>query len=948
VALPVQRRARAALLVYLAIERDVSRAQVLSVFWPESSEDKARHALSQALYQLRQTVGEESLLVEGDRIRVLGALQIDAEEFEQAVEADSTDVALQLYRAPFLAGIDNLPTKSLENWADARRAHYERLHRRARRAQINNCLARADYDGAIAVAREWVKLDPQEDEAQHKLIELLAAGGQRTDAVRQYEVYERLLAVDDLEPLAETKTLITAIRTRGAGDSMRAPAGAPASQPDVNQPQATGPVPGSSSHSTPDALRRTSARSRVMLALALVVFAALIVIGWGVVNRKRPVEIALDADRILIMPFRAVGMDTIVASIGDGVVDLLSAKLGGTVGLRAIDPQTTFAALRRWQKPATELPRDSAVLFARSLGAGKLLSGSVVATLGRVTISADLIDVTHARVRSRASVEGDVDSLTVLLDRLITQVIGGQLGENVESLATFTSASPGAVQEYLRGRYAYRRSEFSVALAHFDRAIELDSLFALAALYFVRARGYDRIGPNEKEERARRLACAARNRVGPAERLRLIAFAECPDVVHDIREVMDFTERAAALAPGDAELWGLLGDGLFHGGRGLTNWRQRAMSAFQRALDADVDYAPEALAHLIVLKAEAGDTAAVRRLSKQLVNQDTAGFWGVDAIWLPAALSGDTATLERLRRSRFAELLRTRGNLYSLSNYAQNLGLRIQDAELAVEITKQQADSTGSSYRIYMALAMAATLNLNGGRAAGRSDKLAYQGVARSELASVAAVVRALFWEGDQATAEAALPELTRFVGAPPSEDRTTEDIMKPLAHCALGLWFFAHNDTLQAKPHISFVPATTAQTHTGVCRETLSTLLAFAHNAADRIAQLETLDSLLLLYPSENASSQSQLIAAQLFERSGQPKRALAAVRRTYYESANLLSSFLREEGRLAALTGDTTGAIRAYRHFLTLRHNPDPQRKGETERIRSVLAGLEGKQRR
>jgi hypothetical protein len=35
-------------------------------------------------------------------------------------------------------------------------------------------------------------------------------------------------------------------------------------------------------------------------------------------------------------------------------------------------------------------------------------------------------------------------------------------------------------------------------------------------------------------------------------------------------------------------------------------------------------------------------------------------------------------------------------------------------------------------------------------------------------------------------------------------------------------------------------------------------------------------------------------------------------------------LSSFLSEEGRLAALTGDTAGAVRAYRHYLGLRPIP------------------------
>jgi len=62
----------------------------------------------------------------------------------------------------------------------------------------------------------------------------------------------------------------------------------------------------------------------------------------------------------------------------------------------------------------------------------------------------------------------------------------------------------------------------------------------------------------------------------------------------------------------------------------------------------------------------------------------------------------------------------------------------------------------------------------------------------------------------------------------------------------------------------------------------------------------------------------------------------ALAAIRRREvdYFPAYLwsLPAFLRQEGRLAALAGDTAGAIRAYDAYLTLRTDPDspfvPQR--------------------
>jgi hypothetical protein len=46
-------------------------------------------------------------------------------------------------------------------------------------------------------------------------------------------------------------------------------------------------------------------------------------------------------------------------------------------------------------------------------------------------------------------------------------------------------------------------------------------------------------------------------------------------------------------------------------------------------------------------------------------------------------------------------------------------------------------------------------------------------------------------------------------------------------------------------------------------------------------------------------------------------------------------LPPHLREEGRLAALVGDTAGAVRAYQHYLYLRRNPDPGPQADEARL-------------
>ena len=49
------------------------------------------------------------------------------------------------------------------------------------------------------------------------------------------------------------------------------------------------------------------------------------------------------------------------------------------------------------------------------------------------------------------------------------------------------------------------------------------------------------------------------------------------------------------------------------------------------------------------------------------------------------------------------------------------------------------------------------------------------------------------------------------------------------------------------------------------------------------------------------------------------------------------------REEGRLAALAGDTAGAIRVYRRYLLLRQDAEPALTPQRDSVRAALALLE-----
>ena len=230
--LPSQ-RIRCALLVYLAVEEIVTRDDVMTVLWPDKITEKARHSLSQALYELKQDLGDGWLDVRGERLATTAAVDLDATRFREAAESDRPEEALSHYGGPFLEGIHLVESFSFESWTDRVRARYERLHGRVRSAAVAAHRAGGGLDEALRMAREWVEHDPLDDEAQHVLIELLGATGRRTEALRQYRLYESVLAAElEVEPLEQTRALVESLRAgSGTGaDPVPRPPSAPMAQ----------------------------------------------------------------------------------------------------------------------------------------------------------------------------------------------------------------------------------------------------------------------------------------------------------------------------------------------------------------------------------------------------------------------------------------------------------------------------------------------------------------------------------------------------------------------------------------------------------------------------------------------------------------------------------------------------------------------------------------------
>lgn len=201
------------LLVYLAVEAPVVRDRLLGTFWAERDEERARHSLSQAIYALKKELGADCLRVNGDRIEIPpGRLSLDVKDLEDAAEAGRWDTVVDLYQGRFLDGFYLPAAPAFDQWLTNTRAWVERLARRAFAEVIRARSAGGDEAGALAVASRWVVLEPQEDEAQHAYIALLARSGDRGAALGQYESFSEQLSREQLEPLDMTRELVRRIR----------------------------------------------------------------------------------------------------------------------------------------------------------------------------------------------------------------------------------------------------------------------------------------------------------------------------------------------------------------------------------------------------------------------------------------------------------------------------------------------------------------------------------------------------------------------------------------------------------------------------------------------------------------------------------------------------------------------------------------------------------------
>ncbi len=250
---------RFALLLYLALAEPAgpkSRDSLVALLWPEADDESARHSLRNALYGLRQTLGETAIVSRGER-NVDGylsldpaAIRCDALEVRRLLAEQRWEDAVTAWGGDLAPGFHVSDAPDFENWLDNQRTALRRAVTDAAWRRVDE-LETAGGAGLVAAAQRACALEPGNESGARRLIRFLDTWVGRAAALRAYDdLVDHLRREYESEPAAETRMLADEIKARTDSLDSSRPRELPAAQapPTLGSVEVEAAPSGSSSH----------------------------------------------------------------------------------------------------------------------------------------------------------------------------------------------------------------------------------------------------------------------------------------------------------------------------------------------------------------------------------------------------------------------------------------------------------------------------------------------------------------------------------------------------------------------------------------------------------------------------------------------------------------------------------------------------------------------------
>ncbi|HMI57238.1 MAG TPA: BTAD domain-containing putative transcriptional regulator, partial [Gemmatimonadaceae bacterium] len=471
---------RFALLAYLACRADRfhRRDTLLAVFWPELDTFGARRALRNALYHLRQALGEDAFVARGDEELMIDRTKLwcDVTALGESLAEGRYDEAVALYRGELLEGVHVSGVgEEFEDWLVRERAQ---ALERVLRALEQLCKQQESAGKLAAAAQTAVRatqLAPYDEAWVRRAVVALHSSGDRGGAFTLFENFARQLGEEfDASPNSETVALIDRLRL-GAEPIPLIVAAAPPSSPGSSVAPEQAPAP-----SPPPALAPTAKRShRVFAALAV---ATLLVLAGGAYLHARPQAQTSPRRRVIVSVFANRTGDKTLDPIADMMIDWVTRGMLTERAVDVVDPRALYARGR----DAQGQPLD-AVLLAQHNGANIIIDGSYYRSGDSLLFTANLLDASGHVLRSVGPLSTSISTPAAGVEATRARVMMSlaSLVDPRLSVAWDAGRAPPAYDAYvpyIAGLDQFWSGQYARAESSFALSARRDSTFDAAAI----------------------------------------------------------------------------------------------------------------------------------------------------------------------------------------------------------------------------------------------------------------------------------------------------------------------------------------------------------------------------------------------------------------------------------------------------------------------------------
>ncbi|MEO5818313.1 MAG: FlgO family outer membrane protein [Gemmatimonadaceae bacterium] len=561
-------RSRLALLALLAAAgpAGVAREKLLACLWPESGDERARHALKQSVYALRRDLGNENAIA-GTAVLTLDPTLVasDIREFEEALARGDDAAAVALYAGPFLDGVFVKAAPEFDQWAGSERSRLERAHLDA----IARLARASDAEGDLIASVHWWRraaaAEPLSGRVALSLMRALAESSDVSAAIQHARVHDAMVH-GELDSPADDAVLTFAEELRSGSWTPPVRASVGSTTAPVVEEHVAPDAPPSSAPPVRTGVRvntrAKAARRRAPWIIAAVAIIA-IAIGAAIAPDTRERILAMvgrphgppSSRRIVVAAFTNQTGDKSLDPLGELAADWL-ARVLLEADFEVVDYRTSSIAARAIARGGT--PHDRAAALATQTGAATVVTGSYYRQGDTLQFEANVLDpAKQVTLHAVGPLFGPASDASALLGRLANRVTAAMAASADSAAGASTAAlvEPPSVEAFEHTSRAWemffaRPADTAAVFAELARASAIDTAYTAPLL--MRAYVLD------VKERWSDLAAAVatleprRARMGRIEREALALFEA--DLRGDLLGRLRASRELLRLSPGSADM----------------------------------------------------------------------------------------------------------------------------------------------------------------------------------------------------------------------------------------------------------------------------------------------------------------------------------------------------------------------------------------------------------